>query len=58
MERLLPWIRNAMLIAHTLIAIALTTLCLFQMAILEACMSARSGKRIQMEEKDIHTKDY
>jgi hypothetical protein len=47
-----------MLIAHTLIAIALTTLCPFQMAILEAYMSAKIRHEIKMEEKDIHTKYY
>ena len=47
-----------MLIAHTPIAIALTILCLFQMAILEACMSAKTRHEIKTEEKDVHTKYY
>lgn len=51
-----PWMRNATLVTHTPNAIAITTLFLFQMAMLENYMSACRLKDWERVEEDVYAK--
>lgn len=56
----MPWMMTTTVVTHTMAAMVTTYLFLFQMAILEASMSASFGKRrpwLERMGRDIHAKN-